>query len=295
MTENPYRAWVESFVAALRTGEAIGTAPIAVAESAPRTTGAKVLLFSPHPDDEVITGGLPLRLMRELGAGVVNVAVTLGSRVERRDARWLELEAACAFIGFGLVTPDRTGLQGIDLEARERNPARWTAAVEAVAAILAAEPPEVVFLPHAADWNVTHVGVHHLVVEALRRLPTLACQIVEWEYWGAMSTPNLMVGSAAADVADLVAALSLHAGEVARNPYHLRLPAWMMDNVRRGAELVGGQGGAAPRFTFATLYRLRGWKAGRFHDVLDMGRAVGAGDSLQTLFPMHREVVEPWK
>jgi hypothetical protein len=52
----------------------------------------------------------------------------------------------------------------------------------------------------------------------------------------------------AADVADLVAALSLHAGEVARNAFHLRLPAWMMDNVRRGAELVGGQGGTAPRF-----------------------------------------------
>ena len=54
-----------------------------------------------------------------------------------------------------------------------------------------------------------------------------------------------MVESSAADVADLMAALSLHVGEVARNPYHLRLPAWMIDNVRRGAELVGGQGGAA--------------------------------------------------
>ena len=93
----------------------------------------------------------------------------------------------------------------------------------------------------------------------LGRWPNSACLVVETEFWGAMDTPNLMVESSAADVADLVAALSLHVGEVARNAYHLRLPAWMMDNVRRGAELVGGQGGVAPRFALCTLYRLRRW------------------------------------
>ena len=41
--------------------------------------------------------------------------------------------------------------------------------------------------------------------------------------------------------------------EVRRNPYHLRMPAWMMDNVRRGAELVGGQGSPAPDFCFCDL------------------------------------------
>src|SRR2546422_7081650 len=36
-----------------------------------------------------------------------------------------------------------------------------------------------------------------------------------------------------------------------------RSPAWMLDNVRRGSELVSGQGGTAPDFAFAALYRLR--------------------------------------
>jgi hypothetical protein len=99
-----------------------------------------------------------------------------------------------------------------------------------------------------------------------------------------MDSPNLMIESSAGDLADLVAALSQHVGEVSRNPYHLRLPAWMMDNVRRGAELVGGQGGSAPQFTFATLYRLRGWKDGDFHDVLDKGQFIAAGDGLDALF-----------
>lgn len=288
MVENPYRTWVESFVTALHTGGTIGTSGLNAPNHSPGIAGApKALVFSPHPDDEVIIGGLPLRLMRERGFAVVNVAVTLGSKTERRAARWQELQAACAYVGFGLVTPGRDGLEGINPEARERDPVRWATAVEAVTAVLASERPRVVFLPHAADWNGTHIGVHHLVVEAMCRLPALACRIVETEYWGAMAAPNLMVESSPADVADLVAALSLHVGEVARNAFHLRLPAWMMDNVRRGAELVGGQGGTAPRFAFATLYRLRDWKDGRFHDVLDAGRAVPAGNGLEELFPTH--------
>ena len=46
----------------------------------------------------------------------------------------------------------------------------------------------------------------------------------------------------------------------------------MQDNVRRGGELVGGQGGAAPDFTFATLYRLRRWVEGGFQKVYEGGR-----------------------
>ncbi len=73
-------------------------------------------------------------------------------------------------------------------------------------------------------------------------------------------------------------------GEVGRNPYHLRLPAWMIDNVRRGTELVGGQGGASPGFVFATLYRLRAWRDGGLREILSAGRQVAAGDSLMSLF-----------
>ena len=62
------------------------------------------------------------------------------------------------------------------------------------------------------------------------------------------------------------------------------MPAWMIDNVRRGAELVGGQGGAAPRFAFATLYRLRRWANGRLHEVLEQGRVLSSKDDMSELF-----------
>ena len=81
-----------------------------------------------------------------------------------------------------------------------------------------------------------------------------------------------------------MAATSFHVGEVKRNPYHLSLPAWMMDNVRRGAELVGGQGGAAPDFTFAALYRLQKWSGGRLQKVLTSGKFLSKSENPASLF-----------
>ena len=219
----------------------------------------------------------------ELKINVVNVAVTLGSRADRQAARWQELKNCCDYIGFGLVAPAERGLEGINPVAKGKDPQGWSASVKAIAGLLTEHRPSIVFFPHDDDWNQTHIGVHRLIVEALGS-SGFACQVVETEFWGAMDSPNLMVESSAADVADLVAALSLHVGEVARNAYHLRLPSWMIDNVRRGAELVGGQGGAAPRFPFATLYRLRRWENGRFHNIFEGGQVLSCQDDLSKFF-----------
>lgn len=283
---NPFHAMVSGYADLLRTGASIPLgqlAPVARTRIAPGAP--KILIFSPHPDDECVTGALPLRLLRQLGMNVVNVAVTLGSRRDRRTERWQELQAACDHIGFRLIPTVEDGLEGISPASRARELESWAASVEVIAGILAQHEPRVVFMPHEADRHPTHIGTHHLVVDALSRMPRdFACQVVETEFWGAMGTPNLMIESSVEDVADLVAALSLHRGEVARNPYHLRLPAWLMDNVRRGAELVHGRGETAPEFAFATLYRLRRWADGRMQDLPARGRALACGDDLGPLF-----------
>jgi hypothetical protein len=142
-----------------------------------------------------------------------------------------------------------------------------------------------VLFPHDADWNSTHIGTHHLLADALARQPRdFTCRVVETEFWGAMATPNLMVESSAADVGDMMSALSFHVGEVQRNPYHLLVPAWMQDNVRRGGELVGGQGGAAPDFSFATLYRMREWSDGALRLTYEGGKLLAAGQRLTANF-----------
>ena len=238
----------------------------------------RALIFSPHPDDECIIGALALRLQREAGFRIVNVAVTQGSNKARQAARWEELRDACDYLDFELVETIPGGLEKVNAASRSADPAAWQASVAVIARILASHQPEVVFFPHDADWNSSHIGTHYLVADALaQQSPGFTCRVAETEFWGAMATPNLTVEFSPQDLGDMMAALSFHVGEVQRNPYHLLVPAWMQDNVRRGGELVGGQGGAAPDFTFATLYRLRRWADGGFQKIYEGGRHLAAG------------------
>ncbi|MGA0333588.1 MAG: PIG-L deacetylase family protein [Kiritimatiellia bacterium] len=240
-------------------------------QKAPLDSPEKVLLFMPHPDDECIVGLLPLRLMREAGKRILNIPVTFGSNPERQAGRAAELSDACNYLGW---------------EIHKEQEDTGSLNVEDVVSILKKFSPEIVFFPHVRDWNSRHIVTHHLVVEAMKKMgPDFSCKVVETEFWGAMDDPNLMVEGDAHMVADLVAATSLHVGEVARNPYHLLLPAWMQDNVRRGGELVGGQGQAAPDFSFATLYRLRKWENGDWAPVLTGGTVIASGEkSLKEIF-----------
>jgi LmbE family N-acetylglucosaminyl deacetylase len=285
-TMNPYQKFVSTFARLVADGRKLPLGKIHPPGKIKSKPGAPVaMIFSPHPDDECIIGGLALRLAREAGIRVINVAVTLGSKKERQQARLQELKRACDWIGFELEQTAPNGLEKINFKTRATDPKHWAHAVKIIAAALAKNRPRVIFFPHKLDWNVTHIGTHFLVMDALKTLPSdFQTTLVETEFWGQMPSPNLMVESSAADVADLIAALSFHAGEVRRNPYHLRLPSWMQDNVRRGAELVGGQGGAAPDFTFATLYRVRQWKNGRTEKLFTGGRQIGAEDNLISFF-----------
>lgn len=219
-------------------------------------SGPTVLLFSPHPDDECITGALPLRFRREIGARIVNVAVTLGSNRERRAARAQELQAACALLDFELET---LGWTGVTIEARKRQQDCWQSWVEQLLDLFRAYRPDAVFFPHADDAHPAHVGVFSLVVDALEKIPL---ESKPWqfltEFWHPQSFPNVMVETSPENLALLLAALACHQGEISRNPYHRRLPAWMIDNTRRGAERIGSFGSAAPDFAFATLYQRRG-------------------------------------
>ena len=261
---NSFRQFVADYARLMRDAKTLSPDCLTLPNRpAPLADAPVALIFAPHPDDECIMGAWPLRLMRESGMRVIDVAVTLGSNRERQAGRWEELQAACRWLGFGLELSAPGGLEKINPQTRQNAPARWQGAVPVIARILERHRPRTVFFPHEIDANVTHRGTYYLVMDALKAMPgDFTCYLVETEFWGAHPKPNVMVESSVDDVADLIAALSLHVGEVRRNPYHVGLPAWLQDNVRRGAELVGGQGGAAPDYVFATLYRLSRWAAG---------------------------------
>jgi hypothetical protein len=195
-----------------------------------------------------------------------------------------ELKGACDFLGFELRPAGSGGLEKVLAETRVSDPERWAAMVAIIAGILQEQRPEAILFPHELDWNSAHIGTHFLVMDALAQCAGLTCHLVETEFWGQMASPNLMVEYSGQDVADLVAAVSFHAGEVKRNPFHLRLPAWMHDNVRRGGELVGGQGQAAPDFVFGQLLRLRRWRAGGVEECYAGGRYLAAAVRADTVF-----------
>jgi LmbE family N-acetylglucosaminyl deacetylase len=240
----------------------LGSPPDRRTPPRPEAQPGHCLIFAPHPDDECIVGALPLRLQQEAGWRVSNVAVTLGSDVERRPARWAELQDACAVLGFDCIALGASGLSDVRVDTPQREPALWASHVDAIATLLARHRPALLLLPHEADDNPSHRGVHRLVVEAVAqaRLDTV---LAHTEFWSTMAQPNALVQTNIDDTARLITALERHAGEIARNPYHLRLPAFLADAVRRGGELVLGAGEAPPDFAFATLYRLVPYRDGQ--------------------------------
>lgn len=267
---NPFLPYVQSIKDILQSGEKMKVSGQKVLPD----SSSKVLLFSPHPDDECIIGLLPLRMMNELGMKVVNVPVTFGSNEIRRSERARELSAACNYLGW---------------EIHQEHPDLRPLEISDVVKILTEHQPAAIFFPHEKDWNSRHISTNQLIFDALKLMPeSFSCLVVETEYWGAMSDPNLMVEADVESLASLVAATSLHTEEVRRNPYHLSLPFWMQDNVRRGSELVGGQGETAPTFTFATLYRIRRWQEA----------GIKPYTNAQTIIPAGAEPLKqflPWK
>ena len=100
---------------------------------------------------------------------VINVPVTLGSNVGRKQGRYKELTGACNYLGFELLQIRENALDNINRSSRsskEENVKKmWKQAVAQLTAILAANSPKVIFFPHDSDANTTHAGTNSLVME----------------------------------------------------------------------------------------------------------------------------------
>ncbi|HEV2495985.1 MAG TPA: PIG-L family deacetylase [Terriglobia bacterium] len=310
--------YVQGVVRAVDAGKSLPLGPSAEAlvrpvaaasEAEPSSKGqhpAKVVYCAPHPDDESLSGVLALRLSVESGARVTNVAITLGSDVGQRGRRLGELESACRALGFKLVVPTEpvghspasSGFENVNLTTLHERPAEWAAKVDVLKEIFDREQPDVVFAPHAEDFNTTHIGTHWLVVAALglhlEQSGRGPVTFVQTEFWHQLAAPNLMVGVTPETVATLLIAACEHGGEMTRNPYHLLAPARMMDNVRRGSEVVGGQGAAAQHFTFAEIYRVAFVSGKEIVEPLPGGAFVGPTEKVDaaTLAKLFRPKVD---
>jgi N-acetylglucosamine malate deacetylase 1 len=264
---NSYKEYIEGIVKLVEQAQKIPLGGVAPLKREPHAPNApSVLVFSPHPDDECGTGAIALRLLQERGMRVKNVVVTQGSSPERQAPRLKEVTDACNYLGFGIIQTGPVGLLNVRLSVRDGKPGEWAEKVAVIRDILVREKPSVIMMPHSKDWNSGHIGTQYLVEDALASMPKdYSVTVVETEFWGELENPNLMIEVSSEDLTRMITGFSFHYGEVARNPYHLNLPAYMQRNVTRGAEVVGGQGGDAPQFTFAMIYRLSKYQNGVFN------------------------------
>lgn len=208
-----------------------------------------VMILSPHPDDECIVGSLALRLQKENNAHIVNVAVTLGSDKKRQKARMKELENACELLDMELVVLAED----------------WTKKRKELKSLIQKYQPHVILAPHVKDKHPTHIKTGQLLTKAVDS--KTSCIVAWTEFWGQLDKPNTLVEVPEELLSLQMEALTCHVGEVERNPYHLRLPGWMMDNVRRGSEIIAGKGTSSPDIPFGVLYQIQTVKKGKFKDM----------------------------
>ena len=198
----------------------------------------KVLIVSPHPDDEILQSSLALRLQQENGMQIINVAVTLGSDKEKRARRLRELNAAIKFLKFkNHILSDSWVQKKIELSR-----------------LIKTEKPSLIIAPHYLDQHSTHQKTSRLVNESTTGFKGA----IAWsEFWSPQQNPNLMVEVPFKTYLKLFKALSFHKGEIGRNPYHLRLQSWLIDNVRRGSEIIQCSGSVSPQMIMGQIYQLQ--------------------------------------
>lgn len=213
----------------------------------------EVWILAPHPDDECLMAPYALDWQAKTGGRVVVIPLSLGSDPQRQAARREELVAACRVLGAELHWAG-------DLEARVLRPgfgktdegADLLTQLDQRASL---HPVEGLLFPHAADGH----PAHQATFEIGQALAGLWAKTLSWtaqtEYWFPLEKPNVLWPVSTVVATRCLAALLCHQGELQRNPYQATYPAWLMDNVRRGAErLTGnGPGQAAPGFPFGQL------------------------------------------
>jgi N-acetylglucosamine malate deacetylase 1 len=198
-----------------------------------------VVIISAHPDDEVIQSTLALRLQGENGCNVVNIAVTLGSDKKRQKERLVELKKSIKFLKFkNIVLPED-----------------WKNKKTKLSELIKKIDPLLIIAPHENDQNSTHQKTHELVKLVIKQ------RKVAWsEFWSPQKYPNILVEVSAELIMKQIQALEFHKGEIARNPYHLRLLSWHMDSVRRGSEIINSQGAESAKMLAGQIYRLENVK-----------------------------------
>lgn len=148
-----------------------------------------ILVIAPHPDDESIGCGGAVCLHTDRGDRVTAVFLTsgeLGLKNLPREKAWAirerEARRAAKILGladlFFLRQPDWFLGEHIDATAEKLFP------------ILEGELPELIYLPHAAEWHPDHKAALPIVRGALEKIKIFSPILRTYEVWTPLPEHN---------------------------------------------------------------------------------------------------------
>ena len=141
-----------------------------------------ILVIAPHPDDETIGCGGTLCLHTARGDRVVVVFLTsgeLGLKHLAREKAWQvrESEANRAARNLGITGLEFLRLPDWMVGEHVQNGARL------LSPILRRETPQLIYLPHSAEWHPDHQAASPLLRAALKRSRIARPALRAYEVW----------------------------------------------------------------------------------------------------------------
>ena len=205
---------------------------------------SRILVLSPHPDDESIGCGGSICQHADAGHRIVSVFLTsgeLGLKKLSREAAWqireAEAHAAAKILGIAethfLRQPDWTLADAVE------------PATTALGPIVSSERPELIYVPHSAEWHPDHKAAGVVVRHALS-LAGLAPEVRAYEVWTPLAQYDLVVDITALMPRKLQA-IRAHASQ-----FH------EIDYARAAEGLNAYRGAIASRTLFAEVFSLHG-------------------------------------
>jgi len=164
----------------------------------------KIVVISPHPDDDVIGLGGTIAKLASEGHEVISIYVTDGRGSidafnlgpdRLADRRKEEAKAAARILGI-----KKTIFLGFKDKGVNSNFSREVLKKlqEEILSIIHTEKPDRIYIPHPKDGHIAHRQISITVLEALRN-DGYSCDVLGYEVWTPIEKPDTFV-----DITDVV-------------------------------------------------------------------------------------------
>jgi len=148
----------------------------------------RVLVLSPHPDDEAIGMGGTLSMHVAGGSHVTVLYLTDGGGLEEpREEMIRTRRAEAESLGRAL------GIEQVFWDREDTRLSNDEPTVEAMAALLRELDPEHVYAPSIFDHHYDHFATNQVLVDGLARVPSCRPQVAGYEVWDNVPFANYVV------------------------------------------------------------------------------------------------------